>query len=243
MDEIRFRNGTNDDFVAIDDLKRERTIKMRIDRKTSRLWNALMAIVILAAMISLSVVFVLNFRPLYDMDMRLLDIPGTSGYPAEEIKANYDALIDYNSMFYTGTLEFPTLPQSEEAAMHFAEVKNIFVVFQVSAIATTILSVASLLYYRRKHPRRSLRYAGYMGLALPVVLGIGIALNWNRMFVLFHQVLFRNDYWLFDPATDPIILMLPDAYFMHCAIAILGLVMLGSVLCLLVGKRVIWRNR
>ena len=216
---------------------------MRIDRKTSRLWNALMALIILAAMISLSVVFVLNFRPLYDWDMKWLNIPETSGYPAEEIKANYDALIDYNSMFYTGALKFPTLSQSEEATIHFAEVKNIFVVFQVVAIATTILSVASLLYYRKKHPRRSLRYAGYMGLALPVVFGIGIALSWDKLFVLFHQILFRNDYWLFDSATDPIILMLPDAYFMHCAIAILGLVMLGSVLCLLVGKRVIWKNR
>ena len=216
---------------------------MRIDRKTSRLWNALMALIILAAMISLSVVFVLNFRPLYDWDMKWLNIPETSGYPAEEIKANYDALIDYNSMFYTGALNFPTLPQSEEATIHFAEVKNIFVVFQVVAIATTILSVSSLLYYRKKHPRRSLRYAGYMGLALPVVFGIGIALSWDKLFVLFHQILFRNDYWLFDSATDPIILMLPDAYFMHCAIAILGLVMLGSVLCLLVGKRVIWKNR
>ena len=216
---------------------------MRIDRKTSRLWNALMALIILAAMISLSVVFVLNFRPLYDWDMKWLNIPETSGYPAEEIKANYDALIDYNSMFYRGPLQFPTLPQSEEAIIHFAEVKNLFVVFQVVAIASSVLSVASLLYYRKKHPRRSLRYAGYIGLTLPIVLGIGIALSWDKLFVLFHQILFRNDYWLFDSATDPIILMLPDAYFMHCAIAILGLVMLGSVLCLLVGKRVIWKNR
>lgn len=216
---------------------------MRIDRKTSRLWNVLMALVILAAIISLSVVFVLNFRPLYDLDMKLLDIPGASGYPAEEIKDNYDALIDYNSIFYTGELTFPTLPQSEEAAIHFAEVKHLFGVFQVVAIVTTILSLVGLFYYRKKHPRRSLRYAGYMGLVLPVLLGIGIALNWDRVFVLFHKVLFRNDYWLFDPVTDPIILMLPDTYFMHCAIAILGLVILGSVLCLLVGKRVIWKRR
>lgn len=216
---------------------------MRIDRKTSRLWNALMALIILAAIISLSVVFVLNFRPLYYWDMKWLDIPSSSGYTAEEIKLNYDTLIDYNSIFYTGPLKFPTLPQSEEATIHFEEVKNIFVTFQVVAIATTVLSVASLLYYRKKHPRRSLRYAGYAALILPVVLGIGIALNWDRVFVLFHQVLFRNDYWLFNPATDPIILMLPDAYFMHCAIAIIGLVILGAVLCLLVGKRIIWNHR
>ena len=41
----------------------------------------------------------------------------------------------------------------------------------------------------------------------------------------------NNDYWLFDPATDPVINILPDLYFLHCAVMILVLMILGSILC------------
>ncbi len=46
--------------------------------------------------------------------------------------------------------------------------------------------------------------------------------------------MFHNDYWLFDEATDPVILMLPDVFFMHCAVGIVGLVIAGAVGCLAV---------
>ena len=55
-----------------------------------------------------------------------------------------------------------------------------------------------------------------------------IALNWEKVFISFHELVFQNDYWLFDPVTDPVILVLPDEYFMHCAIMIIGIVLLGA---------------
>ena len=35
----------------------------------------------------------------------------------------------------------------------------------------------------------------------------------------------------FDPQEDAIINVLPDTFFMHCAIMILGLIILGSIIC------------
>ena len=66
---------------------------------------------------------------------------------------------------------------------------------------------------------------------LPAFLGIMITVNWEYVFVTFHQLVFNNDYWLFDPTTDPIINILPDVFFMHCTIMIFVLVMAGSLLC------------
>ena len=43
-------------------------------------------------------------------------------------------------------------------------------------------------------------------------------------------MVFSNDYWLFDPAADPVILILPDGYFLQCAVLILVLVFIGSLL-------------
>lgn len=205
---------------------------MEEKKRNSRIPDIILAAVMMCAIISLSVVIVLNFRPLYYMDMKTLDIPGSSGYSAGEIRENYDALIDYNSMFFTGELEFPTLPQSEGGRIHFVEVKNIFVFFQKAALVTVILSIAGIWLLRRERPKRYLKYAGILTLALPLFVGAAIAVNWNRAFVLFHELMFDNDYWLFDPVTDPVINILPDAFFMHCAVGIVGLVVVGAGVCL-----------
>ena len=76
-----------------------------------------------------------------------------------------------------------------------------------------------------------------MTLALPVILGALIAMNWDQFFVLFHKLFFNNDYWIFDADTDPIILLLPDGFFMHCALMILALIVIASLLCFVIYRR------
>lgn len=68
---------------------------------------------------------------------------------------------------------------------------------------------------------------------LVVIVGSLVALNWDFCFVLFHKILFRNDYWIFDPACDPVITILPDAYFLHAAALILLCVLAASLFSLL----------
>ena len=90
---------------------------------------------------------------------------------------------------------------------------------------------------RKKSDYRPLAAAGILSVLLPVIAGTACAVNWERFFVLFHHLLFRNDYWLFDPAEDPIITVLPDRYFLHCAVLIAGLILAGSLGCLLLWYR------
>ena len=41
-----------------------------------------------------------------------------------------------------------------------------------------------------------------------------------------HRIFFRNDYWIFDAETDPVIRMLPEEFFLHCGLLIILLVLL-----------------
>lgn len=181
--------------------------------------------------ISAAVVLTLNFRPLYYMDIQLLSISETSGLDVAEIKDNYDALIDYNSMFNHDELQFPTLAMSEGGRIHFVEVKRIFVAVQYLFVFTLLLSAAGIFWMHKKKEGHYLKWTSILTIALPTVLGIIIALNWDRFFVTFHQIFFNNDYWIFDSLTDPVITILPDTFFLHCAVMILALVLLGSGLC------------
>lgn len=193
--------------------------------------NVLLALVTALFILSAAVTLILHFRPLYFFDVAHLGIPALSGLPEDEIAANYNALIDYNSLFGPAELHFPTLAMSETGRIHFAEVKRVFLFFEVTCAVSAVLLAAGAVYrHFRKNPGWLL-LAGVLTVGLPALAGSLIALNWDRVFVLFHQIVFRNDYWIFDAATDPVITILPDTFFLHCAVGILLLVVLGSAVC------------
>jgi len=201
----------------------------------SRVWNflcdAVTAVALFLFILSFAVTFTLNFRPLYYMDIELLGIEERSGIPKEEIKENYDVLIDYNSMFSDEELSFPTLAMSETGKIHFEEVKVIFVGFQKMTIVTAVISLVLVFMQKKSQKKRYLKYAGIITVLIPALLGAAMAINWDKAFVIFHKIAFDNDYWIFDAATDPVITILPDTFFLHCAAMIIGLVVAGSVLC------------
>ncbi len=184
--------------------------------------------------ISLAVVITINFRPLYYFDIDHLKIPENSGFTKEVIRENYDALIDYSSPFFKGELKFPTLTASESGLFHFTEVKNIFTGFYIMGAITLAFGVIIIV---QKHKNKDFSYllvSSITAVVLPLLLALFLSIDFDRTFVIFHKLFFNNDYWLFDPSTDPVITILPDTFFMHCAIMIIVLVVLMSLLFLII---------
>ena len=205
--------------------------KNSIFKKVVTHW--VLSVLLMLFIISVAVTFTLHFKPLYYHDIKALDIEGTSGYSYDVIKRNYDAMVDYNSLFGPDKLEFPDLAMSEGGRIHFEEVKVLFNKFEVCAIITGIISLILIIFMKRKHEYRYLKYTSIITVAVPAVLGLLIGLNWEKAFVTFHHMFFNNDYWIFDAETDPVITILPDTFFFHCAFLIIGLVIAGSVICLI----------
>lgn len=199
--------------------------------KQYRAGQLALSVVLVLLIISVSVTATLNFRPLYYWEIDRMDLEDVSGLTEEQIRRNYDTLIDYNNFWGPDTLEFPDLPMSESGRTHFEEVKRVFLLFEYMVPVTLALGVAGALWYRKKQQFRWLKYTALLTVLAPLALGLLIAINWDRAFVLFHQVVFRNDLWIFDAATDPVITILPDTFFLHCAVMILALVVLGSGIC------------
>ncbi len=190
--------------------------------------DILIGILFTLLFISIAVVFTINFRPLYYMDIDYLNIEAVSGIDRADILANYNALIDYSSPFFTGPLQFPTLEASQFGLQHFAEVKNIFVSFYILGAVTLAIGAAIVIYKARNRDYSYLPVSAVTAIVLPLLLGLYIAIDFDRAFLIFHKICFRNDYWIFDPVTDPVIMILPEEFFMHSAILIIAIVLLFS---------------
>ncbi len=197
-----------------------------------KITDILIGIIFTLLFISIAVVITINFRPLYYYDIKHLNIVENSGLTEAVIRENYDTLIDYCSPFFTGELKFPTLAASESGLIHFAEVKNIFVAFYVLGAITLAFGIIIIV---EKHKNRDFSYllvSAITAIVLPLLLALSLSIDFDRAFVIFHKLFFNNDYWLFDPSTDPVITILPDTFFMHSAIMIILIVVLMSLLFL-----------
>jgi integral membrane protein (TIGR01906 family) len=205
-----------------------------LTNKNNRLFtwltNGAIGVLFLIFFISLGLVFALYFRPFYYMGMER--ISAETGAPVEMIKENYDALIDWCSPFCTEELDFPSLPESASGVSHFVEVKVIFNIFFVMLFVTPLF-LASLIFMQHIRGSSSWMLASpVIVCVLPLLIGLACAIDFNRIFVLFHQIVFNNDDWLFSPTEDPIILFLPERFFMQCALIIVGTVLLGCIVLL-----------
>lgn len=182
--------------------------------------NFVLAVLCTLTVICLAVSITVWFRPLYYADISLLDIPEKSGYSEEICRENYNALIDYNVIGGPSELEFPDMEMSEHGRIHFEEVKRIFIFMQIEALAG--IAVLAAVYFRRKQ-KGWMHLTGFVTAAIAATVLMAIVIDWEWAFETMHSLLFDNDYWLFNPKTDPVIKILPDEFFMHCGIMIIGL--------------------
>ncbi len=184
-------------------------------------------------LICLAATLTLNAGFLYDADIDRYALTETTGLSKEEIRANFQAMVDYNNLGGPETLEFPTFPMSEGGRIHFEEVRRVFHAMEYGAILFGIVAFLGILTCEKKRLITCRLWSGVLTIALPAVCGIFAAAAWDRLFVLFHQLVFRNDYWIFDAATDPVITILPDGYFLHCLILIVVIAFAGAAAFLL----------
>jgi integral membrane protein (TIGR01906 family) len=205
-----------------------------VARSISDIGAAILALVFIYAF---AVVFTLYCRPLYYAYVAATGWPESVGMSMSEIADNYEALIWYNSIFASGPLEFPTLDLSADGRVHYEEVKRIFVAFQIALIASyaCLAPLATVKLLRGRTKFLKVGAAGAIISAAAILSYLG--LDWGRFFVRFHETFFSNDYWIFDPVLDPSILILPNGYFLMCAVMIFALIFGLSVVALLVSRR------
>jgi len=196
----------------------------------------LYAIINAFMIISGSVLLGLNLRFLYYYNIPKIQALNEK-YSGSLIKSNYDILIDYLNPFYRGELRLDGLAMSPQGEFHFHEVKVIFDLVFILFLVMFFLSILIFIRKRKEKDYRYMKYTAVLTFIIPVILGIPFLIDFSRSFVIFHEIAFSNDYWIFDPRIDPVIRILPEWFFMQSAFLILILMAFAAILFFLVGRR------
>lgn len=204
-----------------------------------RILNFLLSLILSLFIITSVIKFTVNFKQLYYFDMSYLNIPILSDMNEEDIKLNYDYLIEYNISPEKMNFKLPTLESSVKGKIHFEEVRDIFQnIDSINKITLILVIVGSYICIKYKNVY-VLKYSAWTLITLPILISIPIIINFEKSFELFHKLFFNNNYWIFNPAIDPVINMLPEEFFLHAGMMILLLIFITSALMLFSYKKLI----
>ena len=204
----------------------------------NRITSILFCIFLVLFMLTFCIGLPIYCRFLYYIQIKTLNLESATGWSYDTIKTAYDEVLNYLTLpgmpFGTGKLKY-----SESGAAHFADCKVLFdlnlgLMLSSAAVLVVIIILNAL---KITEPvtfagRKPYFWSAIIAVSIPVVLGIIVAIDFDSAFTVFHSIFFPGkDNWIFNPHTDEIIKVMPQRFFMNCAIVIgAGLVAFSSAL-------------
>ena len=185
--------------------------------------NVIFSVIFSVLIISTIIKFTVGFKQLYYFDIEYLNIPVLSGLSKEDIKKNYDYMIDYNLDKDNKEFELPRIKSSENGKIHFEEVRNIFQILNKIFKISLVLSIIGLVINILNKNIEFLKTTSKALIVIPLILMLPIVVNFEGSFVLFHKTM------IFDPNLDPVINILPKEFFFHAGLMILILIIIASL--------------
>lgn len=182
--------------------------------------------------------------------LNLSDAAAANGIDAgyADIKAAYDGILDFctlpNRPFKSGIFDM-----SEEGISHFADCKKLFDLNLAGMIVSGAITLTLVLLNRfkvitliRPMGHRAYLLSAIIALALPLIIGALAAIDFDKAFEIFHKIFFPGkENWTFNPVKDQIIVVMPQEFFMNCAI-IIGVGLAVFAAALITADLLLWRK-
>lgn len=172
-------------------------------------------IILIISIITLAIALTIWAIPLFKFSLTHLNVAERVGMSFDTIMENYYVLLRYLHFPWIEQLVLPNFPVSASGAFHFYEVKLLFYLNYGLLFLSTIGSFFYLKKLKEINGFWRLEPVFKMAILIPFLLLFVLAIDFDWLFVKFHEVVFNNDAWLFNPQTDPIINVLTQEFFMY----------------------------
>ena len=211
-------------------------------KRTSIVLSTIFVLAVVLFTITVSIALPIYIRPFYYAHVDALDLAGKWGVERDDVIEAYDEVLDFLTIdgreFGTGFLPF-----SEEGKQHFEDCKilfdlnrNVLIVSFIVVVLLLVLNKLGVIKMVRPFGFPISFFAGIGTLILFAGLGAVVARDFRTAFTMFHKIFFPGKTnWVFNPYNDPIILFLPQQFFMDCAILICASILVISIVFIVRG--------
>jgi len=220
------------------------------------IFRVLFIMAIPAFLFSLSIGIAVNSKWLYEADFKKYDIDQVTGIPEPELNKAASGIINYfnnndeyiNVQIVRNGQSYQLFSEDEKHIIHMKDVKTLFrldyMILLVSFLYIACYIGINIWRKKIKNLASGLVGGGGLTLALMALLGISIAIGFfYPIFIAFHRIAFRNDFWLLDPNIDVLIMMFPDGFWQDVVSFIALLTGGGAVVLGAIGGWYLWKTR
>ena len=190
--------------------------------------------ILLAVHMLLSFIMFVGLNPeIYRNAQIADDVAEYAGISQETLDKVTIGLIDYmddqrdDLIILSDEQEGHELFNTKEKA-HMIDVKNLFILGQrINTMLFIILLLILIFYLSYDKNGMKKHFLKYSAITLSIILGIWLIMailamiDFTAFWTAFHKVFFTNDLWLLNPATDLLIRMMPQRFFVRVVIHIL----------------------
>lgn len=223
-------------------------------RKIGRiLLYGILDIMLLVVLLFTAVQINTNMDIYYEWHYKTRQIEADTGMTIDQLMAVTNKMQDY-LMGQRDSLDMKAVINGQEQEVfgqrekkHMVDVRNLFMkghrIRNWLAIILT-LAIIGLFWFNRKGLQGWLKQiwkfwlGGFLVMGL---VGVALATNFDKYFILFHHIFFDNDLWILDPREDILINMVPQSFFFEITfliilvfillvLATIGLAQVGSKL-------------
>jgi integral membrane protein (TIGR01906 family) len=178
-----------------------------------------------------------------DFDQGWAGSIGATGFTHDELRTATESIL---ADLVVGPPDFdvairgePVLNDRERA--HMRDVRSVFAGFALLALVSAVGLVVAYAGARRLgHPERAWAAIrrGALGLSIGVVVGGIVAyFAFDTLFELFHRLFFPGGTYTFNPATDRLVQLFPDAFWSETTLAVGAVILAISLLVARVAGR------
>ena len=125
---------------------------------------------------------------------------------------------------------------------HMKDVKRLgwggYILALVSAVYLAAAAVAGFTTQRGMFAEplaKRMIYGGGLTLALLVIFGLAALVDFESLFIKFHQLSFANDFWQLDPRTDYLVRIFPDGFWVDATVWVAVRAITGALLLTVAG--------
>jgi integral membrane protein (TIGR01906 family) len=202
---------------------------------------------VVASVLIISVVRILMTPLFLEIEYRTPGFPADSyGFTRSErlywSRYAVDYLVNSAGINYLGDLKFTdgTPLFNENELGHMLDVKNLVqALLKLWLAGIVLLAVLGVWAWQGnwlQEFRRSLSLGGALAIGLVIAILAGVLLNFDTLFISFHEVFFPHGNWQFF-YSDTLIRLFPVRFWMDCFIAVGGLTLVGGLALWLIFKK------